>query len=435
MVMGGCALSAHAQPDYNRDCVADFNDSLAFMADFAARSMNADLNLDGAVNQTDFDLFADSRAKTNFKVYWQVSTSHQRENDMDTITDLGGAPVERACEMLYEREFPKYPGIFDEDGRGLEYGFHLMFRDSPGVYTNWRQRYDQWMAEHIASLPALMRQGIPANFTGIICIDWETTVPMRPLFGIDPEGIEKWDRMVESINSPNLSQSFLDFVGWTRPAGATRWADLTEEQRTDLYNASFKHVGMDFFITTARECKRAQPLAKVGFYGLPYGAWPVYDDARRAINDEMRDLWRAIDVLQPGTYPLYWTTNNPSESPCPEAVNTVGQNAAFYRAMMDEMFRIKREHTSMDQLIVPYASWHYKAQAGSCSPDIMPGLFCNQVNVNHQVQIPWWFGADGVAIWGHYGNYPPAGPDTPEVVGADLREKWTPLIRRLTCPR
>lgn len=430
------AGAAAAQPDYNRDCVQNFNDSLAFMNDYAARSPAADLNLDGQINQADFDSFADSKAKTNFQLYWQVSTVLEgTANNMDTLTNLAGAPVNRNCEIIYEQEFPKIPIAYNNDGVPTEGGFHWIFRDLGGGYLGWRVNYDLWMTEHMLSLPVVMARTIPANFDGILCIDWETVTPLRQYQVVDPTALRLWDEAVEQINSPALNQDFLNFAGWTRPSGATLWSDLTSAQRTDLLNTSFQRVAMDFFIRTVQGCRIVRPNAKFGFYGLPQGAWPLYDEERRGLNDLLADLWREVDVLSPSTYPLYWTTNDRDSSPCPEAVNTVSQNAVFYRSLIEEMLRLKATFPRPNQQIISYASWHYKAQAGQCSPYVTPGLFTNAVNTAHQLQLPWWYGADGVAIWGHYGNYPRSGPDTPANVGAEMRANWTPLIQRLSCPR
>jgi hypothetical protein len=425
-------LRADAQPDYNRDCVANFSDSIAFMNDYAAHAPAADLNLDGAVNQADFDSFSESRAKTNFTIYWQTSTVLQPGQTIDTQTDLTGIPLSRNSAILYQQRFPKIPIRYGPDSEQLEAGFHMMFRDASGSYTNWRASYDAWLALHHASLPALVATEMPSPaFNGLVCIDWEVVTPLRQQMVNEPAAIVSWDQMVEQINSPAYDRAFLAFSEWTPPAASTGWGDLSAAQRTEFVNQAHRKVGLAFYISTVQSLRTLRPNAKYCYYGQPAGAWLVYDEERRAHNELLAPLWPELDVLAPSTYPLFWTTTDPSTSPCPEAVNGPGQNSAFFQALLQECTRIKTTYPRPGQQIITYASWHYKLQAGSCSPDITPSLFVNDWNLIQQLQLPWWFGADGVALWGHY---PRGGFDNPTTVGAELRARWREPIRRLVCP-
>jgi hypothetical protein len=421
-----------AQPDYNRDCTANFTDSIQFMSDYAAGRPAADLNLDGRVTLSDFTSFSESRAVNNYTVYWMVSTQVQPQRGMDVQTNLTGIPVSRHCMMIYQQRFPRYPMRIDEENRViLESGYHMMFRGADGLFTGWAANYARWLAEHTQSLPAIINEDLPdPNFDGLVCLDWEKVTILRS--DQDQETMEPWDDMVEQINSPVLNTAFASFSGWTIPTGVTRWADLTEEERLDYLNTAHHKVGMDFFISSIEQIRALRPRAKYSYYGLPAGRWLVYTDEHRARNDELAALWPVLDVLSPSTYPLYWTTDDPSTSPCPDAVNTPGQSSAFFRSTLDETWRLKQTYGRPEQQIVSYAGWQYKAQAGSCSGEFNPALFVNDTNLIHQLQLPWWFGADGVAIWGHY--YPNH-PQNPQSVGADMQARWGDPIRRLTCPK
>lgn len=427
-----CA-SAAAQPDYNRDCVTNFADSIAFMNDYAALSPLADLNLDGVVNQNDFDSFADSRAKTNFTVYWQASNATQAPPVVDRQTNLSGIPISRNSAMLYQQRFPKMPIRYNDRGEHVEAGYQLMFRGLDGRYNAWRLNFDTWNTLHLASLPLLVSSEIPSPaFNGLVCIDWEAIAPVRQQILGDVVAEREWDEMLEAINSPTFDQAFLTFVEWTAPAGARGWANLTSEQKTDFANQAYRKVGVEFYLSTLNALRALRPQAKFCFYGQPAGAWMVYDDDRKALNDMLEPLWRAVDVLAPSTYPLFWTTADPQSGPCPEAVNSASQNSAFFRSVLDECYRIKERYPRAGgHQIITYAAWHYKDQAGACSPLVNPSLFVNDVNLLHQLQLPWWFGADGVAIWGHFNN---GGHDTPANISQEMQTRWKEPIRRVACP-
>jgi hypothetical protein len=424
-----------AQPDYNHDCASTFADSLAFMSDFAAGRPAADLNLDGRIDQNDFDAFADSRAKPEFGFYWQVSTTLEPGSAMDTRTNLQGVTISRNSVMIYEQEFPKIPIRYEDGGRvvPVESGFHLMFRGLDGGYSTWRPCYDAWMAEHTASLPAVLAPKVPSPlFDGLLCIDWETVMPLYRIQVRNEATLAAWDGMIEAINSPLLDTTFLQFAEWTAPAGATRWADLSADQRRDLARAAHLKVGLDFFVRTAEAVRLLRPRAKIHYYGMPQGYWPFYDAERSGWNDQLAPLWRAVDVLSPSLYQLYWTTTDPASSPCPEAVNTPAANSVFFKALLDEMYRLKQAYPRAGQVIIPYAWWHYKGQAGRCSPEFSPTLLVNDTNLLHQLRLPWWYGADAVAIWGHYARN---GEVSPDYIGEDIQARWRGPINALSCPR
>lgn len=427
--------AAAAQPDYNHDCTSNFFDSLAFMSDFAGELPAADLNLDGRVDQNDFDAFADSRARPQFGYYWQVSTTLEPNRAMDTQTDLTGIPVSRNCTIIYEQEFPKIPIIYEDGARlvARETGFHLLFRGILGTYAGWQLNRDAWMAEHMASLPAVVLAKVPnPAFDGLLCLDWETVMPLFRVQGHREDAIAAWQDMVRDINSPAIDQAFAAYAEWPVPAGATNWSDLTDAQREELAAAAHLKIGLEFFVQTIDAVRVLRPRAKLHYYGLPQGIWPFYDATTSSHNDQLAPLWRAVDILSPSLYQLYWTTTNPASSPCPEAVNTPGLNAHFFKGLMDEMYRLKAAYPRPGQQIIPYAWWHYKGQAGSCSPEVNPTLLVNDTNLIHQLQLPWWYGADAVAIWGHYRR---DGEVTPQTMSADFQARWRTPMSRLSCPR
>jgi hypothetical protein len=440
LVLGAGVVSA--QPDINHDCRSDFHDSLQFMEDYAAGRPAADLNLDGVVNQADFSSFADSPARTTYRIYWMVSSTLVANSYMDTQTDLSGLPISRHCVIYYEQEFPKVPVIEGADHTLIERGMHLMLRGSDGSYTNWRANLEAWMTEHAATTPAVVLRKVPSGFNGLVCLDFEAVLPLREQvrdMAGDTLQLARWDGAVAAINTPTFDADFVQMAGFTPPEGVTGWQGLSASQQEDLSSKAFEVVGERFFLTTLRETKRTLPNAKVGYYGFPTAWWPFYNDERRVLNDRLHNLFAECDIFMPSVYQLNWTGTDRNASPCPENFNTPAQNSVFFASLFTELHRVREQYGHPDQTIIPLAWWRYKAQAGGCSPDVDNARRVNDINLRHQLELPWWFGADGVAIWGYYGRPGPEYPynwiDDPASVSLEIRTRWGPHIQRLACPK
>ncbi|MEK6702998.1 MAG: hypothetical protein AABZ53_12095 [Planctomycetota bacterium] len=434
--------AARAQPDYDHNCVTDLQDCLRFMDDYSAARIEADLNLDGVVNAADFDAFSDSKAKPTFTYYWMVSTVWEPGRTMDTVTNLGSAPISRNAVIIYEQDFPKIPIVIGPNGVHGDKGIQLILKSPDGTYTAWQANMAAWMAAHSVSVPTVVSARVPAGFDGILCLDLEVVLPLRELIvnfiGPGPQ-LNEWDDAVAAINTPILDPAFKILAGWTAPPGAVGWADLNSTQRVDLSSKAYRAIALDFYLRTVEGARAARPAAKIGFYGMPSGAWPFYDDARRALNDLLQPMWAQCDVLMPSLYQLYWTTTTPLVGPCPDAVNTPAANATFFASAMEESRRIQTITARPGQIVIPFVWWHYKSQAGQCSPDVNPTLLVNDTNLKQLLTLPWWHGADGLAIWGAYARLGPANPlnwlDDSTTIGADFRARWSPIISRIACPR
>ncbi|QOI99936.1 MAG: hypothetical protein HRU70_05330 [Phycisphaeraceae bacterium] len=430
---------ALAQPDYNRDCVANFADSLSFMDDYAARRSAADLNLDNTVDLADYSAFVESRAKTNFTYYWLVSTGLQGNQPMDTLVNLSGIPISRDCAIIYEQDYPKIPMRLGPNGEHLEAGLYLLFRSANGTYTHWSSNHDAWMAEHQATAHVAFNNRVTAGFSGLLCLDLEAVPPLWEFtWGVQPQR-DGWRAMLEAINGIRYDPLFIERTGYTPPAGTLGWYDLSPEQQSEFCRVSYNAFGIHYFVETLRYTRAVMPTAKYGFYGTPFNWWPTYDAEKSAINDQLAPLWAEIDVLMPSVYQLMWTTTDRATSPCPDYTNTPGQNSAFFSSLIGESVRVRDRFCRPNVPVIAVAWWHYRASSGNCSPDIQGDLFVNDWNVAHQLRLPWQFGADGVAIWGHFGRAGPSYPhnwlDEPHEVEPFFREQWAPHIRHVACPK
>ena len=155
--------AARAQPDYDHNCVANLQDCLTFMSDYSAGRIEADLNLDGLVNSTDFDAFSDSKAKPVFTYYWMVSTVWEPGRTMDTVTDLGSAPISHNTVIIYEQDFPKIPIVIHADGSHGERGIQLILKGLDGTYLAWQSNMALWMAAHTATVPTTIASRVPVE--------------------------------------------------------------------------------------------------------------------------------------------------------------------------------------------------------------------------------------------------------------------------------
>lgn len=437
------AMALCTPPDYDHNCTPGFSDAIKFMEDFQNGSPAADLNMDGLVNSIDFAQFSNNRARTHYSVWWQVSTQLEGSRSMDTRADLSGLPVSRNCVMLYEQEFAKIPILYGQDGAITDSGLHVILRGSDGTYTNWLANYNAWMAEHRQSIASVVATDIPnPQFNGMVTVDFEQVLPLRELVywlaGLRAQ-VAVWDGVVESINSPNLSTDFAAFAGWTIPEGKTTWESLTAAERESFSSKAHEKVGVQFFIETVQQIKLLRPASKVGFYGLPTAWWPTYDESRSSYNDQMAGIWSVVDLYQPSYYQLYYTTTDRTNTPCPDALNSPSEASAMFASSMNEAYRLRERWGRPEQEIIPFIWWHYKAQAGACSPEVSTTLMVNDTNLAMQMYLPWWYGADGVAFWGHFGIRGPRYTfhwlDTPEQITAEIRTRWAPWITKMSCPR
>lgn len=438
-----CAASGEAaQPDYNRDCKADFHDQVQFLDAFAAGRSEADINLDTVVNTQDYELFFEVRPSRSLQFYWVVSTLLEGNRRMDSRTDLTGLPISRNCHILYEQHVPNPPLVLGPNGEQVERGYHILFRGVDGTYGSWKSNYESWRARYVAELPPYIANTVPADFDGFYCLDFEAVLPLLEMTvwqAGDRAQETAWLAMLEQINGTRLDPELLTFAAWEPPAGVTAWGDLTSEQQAELASVMYEKVGVDHFVLTVQLARSVRPQAKFGYYGMPTAYWPTTNDERRGWTDRLMPLWAECDILAPSTYQLYYTTLDPSSSPCPEQVNTPGNNWNFFRSMMDEAHRIRRVLNRPGQQIVPFVWWRYKDQAGSCAPSRNPDLLVGDTNLRHMVYLPWLLGADSIAFWGHYGIWGPgyAYPwlDTPESIGQEIRTRWAPHLRAVACPK
>lgn len=426
------------QIDYNHDCSSNFYDSIQFMDDYQAGRASADLNLDGTVNMSDYSGFAESRAKPQFTYYWMVTTGLQGNQSMDTLTDLSGIPLNRNCAVVYEQDFPKIPVRFGPNGEHLSAGMYMLLQDQQGGYTNWLGNFTAWMLAHSQTAAQAFNNRVPVGFAGTVCLDLEEVPPLWEFSWGAQTQRDRWREAVSTINQVLLDPLFLSTVGYDAPLGALSWGDLNADEQDELLRVSYNYFGVDFFRQTLAFSKLARPQAKFGFYGTPFNWWPTYDAEKSAVNDQLQPLWAQVDVLMPSVYQLYWTATSPAGSPCSDMVNSPGQNSAFFASLLGESLRVQSVFCRPGTKVIAVAWWHYRAASAGCSPEVNPDLLVNDTNVTHQLWLPWYYGADGLAIWGHYSmpqNNPHPWLDTPDEIGADVRTRWAPLIQRLACPR
>lgn len=430
---------ASGQYDYNADCVSGFSDQIAFLKDFNSANLTADLNLDGVVNQADYDLFVANKVRPNFHFYWMVTNEGHNWNPyMDIDLPVEQYSIDRNCRILYEGWFPIMPFDRDANNKPFNAGFHRIFQGLGGSYTTWELNYDTWLATFDATIAAVMTAAVPLGFSGETSLDIETVIPnyhLLQIFYVNDQ-ITAWNAMVKTINSPNLNTEFMRRFGYSAPTNARKWTDLSTDQQATFYSTTYNTVALDFFVRMVNGCRTYRPNATYSFYNLPKAMWEIYTDDRRQCNDEMADLWAAVDTLAPSTYQQHYTTNNPASCPCPNDANTPGQNSAFFSSSLDEMQRVKNAYGRANQRVMVYTTWGFAPGAGACSSNLQK-LLIPDIDVKQVLNLSRSFGADAVAIWGDLNSA--TGPEgwrwTSAEVQADIEARWAPITRQLACPK
>ena len=436
---GLCAGPALGQFDYNMDCVNGFSDQIAFLKDFNAGSPAADLNMDGMVNQADYDLFVSNKVRPNFHVYWMVTSSTHNWNPyMDIDVPVDQYALNRNCRILYEGWFPIMPFDRGVNQVPVNPGIYRMFQGADGSYTTWQLNYNAFLAAYDASIPGVLAASVPLGFTGEVSIDFETISPNYHLaqsFYITDQ-INGWQSLVKAVNSPNLNTQFMQRFGYTPRQGAQHWNDLSTDEQSDFYETTYNTVAIDFYVRTVTGCKQGRPQATWDVFDMPMAAWEIYTDDRKQSNDQMAPLWAVVDTLAIAGYEEHYTTNDPSSSPCPADVNTAGQNAAFISSQIDEMNRLRAAYGKPGQKVMFFTTWGFAPGAGACS-SYQQKLLLPDIAVKQLLNLPRVFGADSVAIWGDLKR-----PTdhlwwewTPDDVTPEITARWGPIIKQITCPK
>lgn len=189
--------------------------------------------------------------------------------------------------------------------------------------------------------------------------------------------------------------------------------NLDTELDIELYmKEKWNSICREFYESTMRGMRRAVPNAKIGFVDFPrsiyknlnlvsqspgvvgYGnrfdeiSGDTYNSAQR-INNELSWLWKLIDVLSPSIKAIRYSVKN-EETPKDGIENSIDINAAYISSNVLESHRIQ------SLFKVPYIVPIFDHLYSSAPPYSRMPL--NEVNLKQQLQLPFFAGANAIAL-------------------------------------
>lgn len=199
-------------------------------------------------------------------------------------TDLSDTP--------YTQEVIDIPGW--RLGRYRRQGPHLVAIQTPNLAVHMRE-----LEEHVPRL-------VPADFTGLVVIDYE------PWWAL-------WERTPNNPSSAPLDaldgdykDDWRDFVRERKPY---LFDELTPDQQEEVHKLTYESFVRTFLLATYYKCKQLRPRAKWSFYNYPQvlinsdltppGVKGYGDLTHRAsrMNDEISWFFETVDFVVPRIYP------------------------------------------------------------------------------------------------------------------------------------
>ncbi len=399
--------------DLNGDGVTNQADMQAYQTLVDQHDIRADLDLNGSINAADMRLAERSVAHGGdagpFQFHWSVRELwHQ--------PDLGDAPILRDTQLFPQFDFGKYP---DE-------GYQQMMISPNGNITRWRRNYDDWMNAHLEKIEADLieaQQTNPGFRYG--AIDYEAAMPVWSCIQrYNSRQYSTWRAFVAALHRDEFDQQFLNRVGFTTPAGATRWRDLDARGRVDLCEASWNHFGQDFYNRTLAKCREIAPDVKWGMFNMPKFATGIRIwNERREINNDFGWLLEQLDFYAPSFYraPFVTTESAPIQSQDPLKL------IQWYRSNVEELERL-RDRFNPDAEIFGFVFAHY--HPSTAAGRTMPDATLTDENLRAALMYSRLFGTDGLMIWHPLPRVP--NPDKPwmnaEQLGLEMSQRWSPLM-------
>lgn len=227
------------------------------------------------------------------------------------------------------------------------------------------------LTAHLEEVRRTVPLGVPANFTGMVAIDFE---PWSPIWSEDVSH-DGW----HSAAYQNLS---IALVQQARP-------HLSLAQAAEVARTQFEAAALAFFVETIKLCRSVRPKARWSYYGFPQAVnFHGYDDPvagpkLRALNDKLQPLWDASDILLPSIYVFQSTAYSPQHQ--------ADVNAEQINTTVIESARIQAK-TRHHPEIWPFQFFYYNS--GHLNQTLTPE------DTRASVVLPYAHGASGLVIWG-----------------------------------
>jgi hyaluronoglucosaminidase len=246
------------------------------------------------------------------------------------------------------------------------------------------QSPDFSLATHLAALTVIIGEDVPSeDFRGVAVLDFEAWYPQWAWHGPPhlPAGDMYWNESLKlaAIDNPSLKGKPL--------LAAAKAAWLTGAQAVMI--ASIKHA------------KKMRPNGVWGYYDamLPPDDCVTSTSAAnvqtsvnpcRAANDELPDLWGAVDAIMPSIYLLH----NDSAS------NQGGIDSKVAEAMRLAVNAGKRRADHTAPLVMPFACPTYGHWLDGSGVDKEWQHWLDSADAKNEVARPAEWGAAGIVVWG-----------------------------------
>ncbi|HYF16013.1 MAG TPA: hypothetical protein VD971_13165 [Phycisphaerales bacterium] len=415
--------------DLNDDCVVDNGDLGVLLASWGpcASPCPADLNGDMEVDGIDQGLLL-SAWETQcppFTVHWNAVGIQALQVTLDPDLD---AVMQRDVVILSEHHYGIFPSA----------GLHLTFGRN-GIYTNWETYHQQYLARHVDEVeefvytPYPNGPGLTAAYEGRAIIDYES---WRPVWENNSVAVqEEWETFIAAINSPAWDQEFLAAIAYTPPAGVNNFRQLDEEEEEDFLKLSWDHFAKEFYLLSLHAGRVALPEARFGFYGFPQRVyWEPpgqvgYPEAQKGYNDEMIWLWQQVDILVPSIYQPYYSVD--PDNTLGSWQNPSDDNATYIIENIAEALRLRGSVTHDPDILAYVAPFYHGNSTTNPNPYFETAV--NDINLDQQVRMSRYAGADGIVIWGFVTCLDACGVCASDAnsVGCweyEMNTRWKPVI-------
>lgn len=207
---------------------------------------------------------------------------------------------------------------------------------------------------------------LPEDYTGLVCLDFESFYPVAKWNEEWPEG--------KAYNDKSLA-----LAGKQMPGAPAEVIKIKAKN-------DFEYSIMQMLVAAVDGVKMVRPNAKVGFYNYPrrkyHGGYDGGINDLTTGNDLLAPLWQRIDVLMPSLYLFYKDDS--------AAAHVAAKTLA-------ECHRIKADYNNK-LLIYPYTMLRYHDSSS------VGGQFLTENDLSVELLLPFDHGADGVILWGNCPN-------------------------------
>jgi hypothetical protein len=387
LFMTASTFAQVVRPDLNGDCTIDGGDWGILLGQWGSCSSpcSADFNGDMEVDGTDWAILLGYWNENcgPYEFHWNVGGGQASNITLDSGIDVA---IQRDVNTFAQQFY----GTFPADGLHLTFG-------SGGDYSDWYNFHGDFLDDHAAAIENFIAgEGLTSSYSGYAIIDYELWGPIWENNGGPTQ--TSWKACIEDINTPHWDNRFITTISYTPPTGITGYSGLSSTQKETFAKLSWVFFAKEFYELSLETGKAELPSASFGFYDFPLrrdwdGSQIGYPDAQKDLNDELDWLWAQVDVITPSIYPVFYAVTGTAGS----YQITSEDNATSILENIEEAVRVRDNFASGSTKVLAFVLPYYTGP--SRGTYYLQAL--NDINLDQQIRMPRYAGADGVIIWGY----------------------------------